>query len=146
VHLERVPLGTSYVALAERVAAVALAAEGCTVVVDATGARPFLDMLEARGLAPIAVTLTGGGRVHVRDREVSLPRASLFTPVVAAMEAGRLRVASGLAYGPALAAELLAARGGPSYVASRGPGHHGDLMTAVALAVWWQGTARLLPA
>ena len=22
---------------------------------------------------------------------------------------------------------------------SRGAGHHGDLMTAVALAVWWQG-------
>src|SRR4051794_26699777 len=42
-----------------------------------------------------------------------------------------------------LARELLAARGGASGAESRGAGHHGDLMTAVALAVWWQGLARM---
>ena len=110
-------------------------------MVDATGARPFLDLLEAEGLAPIAVTLTGGGKVHVRGREVSLPRASLFTPVVAAVEAGRLRVAEGCPYAGELAQELLQARGGPSGAESRGKGHHGDLMTAVALAVWGAGLA-----
>ena len=59
------------------------------------------------------------------------------------MEAGRLRVAEGLAHGPSLAAELLQARGGPSGAESRGRGHHGDLATAVALALWWQATCRL---
>ena len=141
VHIERVPLHTSYGALAGRVATIARMAGGAAVVVDATGARPFLDLLEAEGLAPVAVTLTGGGKVHVRGREVSLPRASLFTPVVAAVEAGRLRVAEGCPYAGELAQELLQARGGPSGAESRGKGHHGDLMTAVALAVWGAGLA-----
>ena len=150
VHLARMPLGTSYTQVADHAADLA---RGCELlVVDAGGVgRAVLDPLADR--APrcklVAVTLTGGAKVHVRDgapREVSLPRASLFQPLQAALEAGRLRVAEGLAYGPALAQELLAARGGPSGAESRGAGHHGDLMTAVALAVWWQGAARLLPA
>ena len=117
-------------------------------MVDAGGVgRAVADMLADR--APrsklVLVTLTGGAKVHVHDREMSLPRSSLFTPVVAAAEAARLRVAEGCPHAAELARELLAARGGPSYVASRGPGHHGDLMTAVALAVWWRGMAGLLP-
>ena len=36
-------------------------------------------------------------------------------------------------------------RGGPSGAESRGTGRYGDLMTAVALAVWWQGMSRLQP-
>ena len=72
---------------------------------------------------------------------MSLPRAGLFQPLQAALEAGRLRVAEGCPYAAELAQELLAARGGPSGAESRGAGHHGDLMTAVALAVWWQGLA-----
>ena len=48
----------------------------------------------------------------------------------------------GCPYGAALAQELLQERGGPS-AESRGAGHHGDLMTAVALAVWWSGLARM---
>ena len=63
---------------------------------------------------------------------------------VEAVEGGRLRVAEGCPYRAELAQELLAARGGPSGAESRGAGHHGDLMTAVALAVWWQGLAARL--
>ena len=106
----------------------------------------MVDLLEARGLTPIAVTLTGGGKVHVRDREVSLPRQRLFQPLRAALEAGRLRVAEGCPYAAELAQELLAARGGPSGAESRGVGHHGDLVTAVSLCLWWSMTARLLSA
>lgn len=139
-HLERLELGTSYPAAIGRVAAVAAAA-GARIVIDATGVgRAVVDLLEERGLEPVAVTLTGGERVHVRGRQVSLPRRALFLPLVAAVEAHRLRVASGLAFGPGLLQELQAARerasGGARQVEARGPGHHGDLMTAVALALW----------
>jgi hypothetical protein len=120
---------------------------GCSaIVVDATGVgRAVADMLRERGLRPkvVAVTLTGGGRVHVRDREVSLPRASLFLPLQAAVEAGRLRVAEACPYAAELARELLQARGGPSGAESRGTGHHGDLLVAISLALWWQGLARM---
>jgi hypothetical protein len=64
--------------------------------------------------------------------------------VQAALEAGRLRVAGeGCSYVAELAQELLQAGGGPGGAGEQGADHHGDLMTAVALAVWWQGVARL---
>src|SRR4051812_34482198 len=44
--------------------------------------------------------------------------------------------------GEALAGELLAVRGGPTGGESRGAGHHDDLMTAVALALWAQALMR----
>ena len=110
------------------------------VVVDATGVgRAVVDLLEALHLTPIAATLTGGGKLRVSGRELSLPRRVLFRPLRAALEVGRLRVAEGCPYRAELAAELLAARGGPSGAESRGAGHHGDLMTAAVLALWWYG-------
>ena len=109
VHLARLPLGTSYPRVVERAEALAMGCEA--VVVDATGVgRAVADMLQERGLRPkvVAVTLTGGGKVHVRDREVSLPRSALFQPLQAALEAGRLRVAESCPYAGELAQELLA--------------------------------------
>lgn len=175
LHLERV-LGLPYPDLAERVAMVlaqlpvaypgpgmrwadpvggyagrmraeVAAIRATPVVVDATGVgRAVVDLLEARHLTTIAVTLTVGTKVRVRDREVSLPRHVLFQPLRAALEAGRLRVAKGCPYAAELAQELLEARGGPSGAESRGAGHHGDLVTAVSLCLWWGMTARLLSA
>ena len=55
------------------------------------------DLLEALHLTPIAATLTGGGKLRVSGREVSLPRRVLFQPLQAALEVGRLRVAEGRA-------------------------------------------------
>ena len=137
LHLERV-LGLSYPRLAERVAVLlaqlpaarpggvgrpACAAGGYAdrmraevaavratpVVVDATGVgRAVVDLLEALHLTPIAATLTGGGKVRVSGREVSLPRRVLFQPLQAALEVGRLRVAEGCPYRAELAQELLA--------------------------------------
>ena len=138
-HLERLPLGTSYMMGVERIATVAAA--GMRIVVDATGiGRAVVELLEARGLLPLAVTLTGGKLVRVEGSRVSLPRSALFVPLVAAVEAGRLRVAAGLSFGPELLQELRTARerGIGRQVEARGAGHHGDLMPAVALAVWGQ--------
>ena len=172
LHLERV-LGLSYPRLAERVAVLlaqlpaarpgGVGRPACTaggyadrmraevaairatpIVVDATGVgRAVVDLLEALHLTPVAATLTGGGKLRVSGREVSLPRRVLFRPLQAALEVGRLRVGEGCPYRDELAQEVLAARGGPSGAESRGAGHHGDLMTAVALAVWWQGLERV---
>src|SRR3954465_10300770 len=80
----------------------AAAVRATPVVVDATGVgRAVVDLLEALHLTPIAGTLGGGRRVHVRGREVSLPRHALFQPLQAALEAGRLRVAERAALTPA---------------------------------------------
>src|SRR4051794_35612946 len=79
----------------------AAAVRATPVVGDAAGGgRAGVDLLEARHRPPIAVTLTGGGRVRVSGRELSLPGGVLFLPLQAAMEAGRLRVGKGALTGP----------------------------------------------
>jgi len=143
-HVERLALGTSYLRVADRIAALAAEAGDIPIVLDVGGVgRAVADMVEARGLLPTKVTLTGGSKVHVRGCEVSLPRSALFTPLVAAVQAHRLQVARPMPYAEELLAELAAMRDADGKVESRGQGHHGDLATAVALAVFGQGLASL---
>jgi hypothetical protein len=129
LRLERLPPYTSYGALADRAAAVRRAVGAAAVLVEATAARPFLDLLAAEGLAPVAFVLTGGGALRVHGREVRLPRRSLLAPLERAARRGRLRAAEGCPGGDALVEGLLAA-------------HGGDLAVAVALCLWWQAIAR----
>ena len=67
-HLERIRLGTSYLAVVERLRQIVNSRElvgRCTVVMDATGlGGPVLDLLRAAGLGCeiVPVTITGGDR------------------------------------------------------------------------------------
>ena len=130
IHLARLPLGTSYDRVADHAADLGRACEA--IVVDATGAAGrWLDMLLDR--APrsklVAVTLTGGGKVHVRDGPARGEPAAgrLFLPLQAALEAGRLRVAEGCPYarragaGAAGGARRAVRRGEPGRGAPRRP-------------------------
>ena len=146
-HLERLPLGTPYPAIVERIGATmkALPAPG-VLVVDATGVgRPVLDMLRAAGLDPIAVSITGGRTVTFDGHMWRVPKRVLIRALVTAFEGGRLKVARGLRYAGALKRELQAferrinARGHDAY---NGSGEHDDLVVAAALATWWAGRLR----
>ena len=140
--LERLPLGTPYPAVVERIGAVmeALPAPG-DLVVDATGVgRPVLDMLRGAGLDPVAVSITAGRAVTFDGNIWKVPKRSLVRSLVAAFEAGRLKIARSLRYAGAFARELQAferrinARGHDAY---NGAGEHDDLVIAVALTTWW---------
>jgi hypothetical protein len=145
-HVERVPLGTSYPGVADRIAAVAKActdigtATPATIAVDATGVgRAVVDLLRERGFEAIAVTLTSGHHVRRSGSSISIPRSSFMQPLVAAIEQGRLRVAP-CPHTAALVDELAALRQhGAGAIQGRGAGHHADLCIAVALALWVQG-------
>jgi hypothetical protein len=144
-HVERLPLGTSYVAVADRIAAVARVAGDPAIAVDATGVgRAVVDLLRERGFAPIAVTLTSGKVVRRSGTSLSIPRATFLAPVEAAVQQGRLRVARGCPDATALAGELraLRRRGATAATEARGSGHHGDLVVAIALALWVEGVSR----
>jgi hypothetical protein len=137
--IERLPLGTTYPAVADRIAAVARAANDAPIAVDATGVgRAVVDLLRERGFGPIAVALTSGRQVRRSGTNLSIPRDALLRPLEAALEAGWLRVARGCPESESLAGELLRARrsGTSGKVVSEGPGHHGDLLVAIALALW----------
>ncbi len=117
-------------------------------MVDATGVgRAVLDQMREQGLEPVAVTITGGRAILFDGQTWKVPKRALVRPLVAALEAGRLKVAKSLKEGEALVRELRAfrrqvsAKGHDTY---EGVGAHDDLVIAAALAVWWRMQGRLL--
>ena len=141
-HLERLPLGTAYPAVVERVSRLVRALPGhSALMVDAGGpGRPVVDAMRAAGLKPVPVSITGGKRTRRVNGMVYVPKRELVRGLVSAFEAGRVKVASDLALAPALVRELtnfrvkITARAHDTYAAR--VGEHDDLVTAVALAVW----------
>lgn len=150
-HLERLPLGTSYpdvVAHVERilgtpVLAAAAADQQTALVVDATGVgRPVVDMLRQAGLAPIAVTITGGTTVNDAGGMYHVPKRDLVGALQVLLQGERLKFAKGLPAIAALVQEMMAFRvkitdaGNDTYGAWR-EGTHDDLVLAVAVATWY---------
>ncbi len=145
-HLERPALGTKYPAIVARVKTL-LATPPLTLhtplVIDRTGVgRPVTEMFEGEGVRPYAITITGGDEVIREGRHTKVPKRELVSTLVAVFQTGRLKIAAGLAEGPALANEMTnfkvkvnLATGHDSYEAWR-ESVHDDLVLAVAMAVW----------
>jgi hypothetical protein len=165
-HVERVPLGTKYPMVVERVREMVLDAElrgKCAVALDATGVgAPVVDMLRAAGLgcAIAAVTITGGDKETQRGGQGwTVPKRDLIAGVQVGLEQGELIIAKGLRETGALVQELVDMRmtvrgGGRVRLGADGYGEHDDLVIAVALGVWmarrpklrkndWNGGGRL---
>ena len=137
-YLERLPLGTSYVRVVERVRE--LAGDGRLggrkqVVVDATGlGGPVVDMMRKAelGCGLSAVTITGGAVQHSTGEWWYVPKQELLTLMEVTMECGDLRVMKGLRESGRLVREMVCMR-------RRGDGRggeHDDLAMAVALGCW----------
>jgi hypothetical protein len=161
-HVERVPLGTRYPAVVERVRAAVQDRElrgRCALAVDATGVgAPVVDMLRAAGLGcgVEAVTITGGDRETERpgagygERWWNVPKRDLIAGVQLGMEREELKIARGLRESGVLVAELLDLRmtlrgTGRVRLGADGHGEHDDLAIAVALAVWLARRPKLAP-
>ncbi len=93
-HLERLPLGTPYPKVIERVTAIIEKLPSPDLIVDATGVgRPVIDQMRETGLEPVPVTITGGRFMSFDGDMWRVPKKALLRPLVAASEAGRLKVA-----------------------------------------------------
>jgi hypothetical protein len=139
-HLERLPLGTSYPDVVERVGALLdtppLRPDVAALIADATGCgRPVIDLMRLRGLLPVAVTITAGTATTYDPDAGSfrVPKRDLVSVMAAALpEAETLR------------RELQNFRrkvtpaGDDSYSSWR-ESDHDDLVLAVALACWYRG-------
>lgn len=144
-HLERFPLQTRYADIATKVRdrLKVLKAE-CYLAVDKTGVGlgPF-ESLEAYGLNPIGITITGGNDVQagatVRDWRV--PKRDLVGTAQVALQNKVLTISSKLPMAEKLSHELLnfkmkiTAEGHDTYNAWR-ENDHDDLVLAVAIAGW----------
>jgi len=149
-HLERLPLGTSYPAVAERVAAIVQGVHAATsgdvtstLYVDATGVgTPIVDVLRAAGVSDLArlkaVYFTHGDRRKVERGEVKLGKAWLVSRMQALLQSGLLHLPR-TAEAEALGKELLdyeirvTEDANDRYGAFR-VGAHDDLVTALGLA------------
>jgi len=150
-HLERLPLGTPYPAVVERVRALVTSEElrhGCLVAADATGVGdPVLDILRGArlGCEVTAVTITSGSKAtasgSVAAPACGVPKQDLIAGLQVILESRELKIAEGLAETGTLVRELMDVRyysgmRGRQRIGADGSGEHDDLVIALALAVW----------
>jgi hypothetical protein len=153
VKVERLPLGTAYPEIVERVRTLALSASASgqrvPVVVDATGVGGVVvDLLRARRLPGqmVPVTITGGDKVTPDGAGYRVPKRDLIVGLQVAFETRQLAMDPRLRGLDVLVSELMSMRvavsasGHERFEAWR-EGSHDDLVLAVALA-WWQMARR----
>ncbi len=144
-QLERLPLGTPYTLVVERIREICDEYAGvarCHLVVDATGVgAPVVDMLRTARLrcGMTAVSITGGDRAGGRGESRSVPKRDLLSGVQVALEKGELRIGRKLKEAGSLVKELIHMRG------DGGQSEHDDLVMAVALACWKARVAEVGP-
>ncbi len=163
-HLQRFPLGTSYLDIVDRVMTIRAALKNCPLVIDATGVgAAVLDMFYSLGIIPIAVTITGGDVAKCKAeaeaeakkkvglfytpsaRELNtwtVPKRDLVAAVTVGLQTHTLKISSSLPDSKTLVDELLNFKlkinpktAHDSYEAWR-VGDHDDLVLAVALPLW----------
>ena len=106
--VERLPLGTPYPAVVDRIVEVMAKLEAinerrrdagelafrCELLIDSTGVGgALIDLVRERGLKPIAVTLTGGDRVTEHEpNRVSIGKAYMVDQLQLLLQTKRLRL------------------------------------------------------
>jgi hypothetical protein len=155
-HLERVPLGTPYPAVVERVREILHSRElagRCSLTVDETGlGGPVVAMLRAGrlGCDITPVTITSGARATQFGASWNVPKRDLLAGVQVLLEQGELRIARKLKQAGALMRELMDITvrhtdSGKFRAGADGYGQHDDLAIALALACWKAKRPRIGP-
>ena len=156
-HLERPPLGTSYVKVVERILELltSLEDEELVLAVDTTGVgQPVADMLKRHlkkwlesnrrvRLTTGWITITGGDSVtKAEGGGLRVPKRDLASAPLVLMQNGQLKIAQEMPLAETLRKELLnfkvkinISTAHDSYEAWR-EGDHDDLVLSVALACW----------
>ncbi|MBC8167115.1 MAG: hypothetical protein H7Y20_14755 [Bryobacteraceae bacterium] len=147
-HAERIPLGSPYPEIVERVKEIAgrtPVAGWAKVIVDATGVgAPVVDLLKRAGLKcpVIPVVITSGDMESSNGSGYRVPKRDLMAGLQVAFQKKRLRLARGMRGLDALVEELRAMRVRMSpegYERFSGGGTHDDLVLSLALA-WWRAS------
>ncbi|MGY6498926.1 MAG: hypothetical protein ACXIUP_11945 [Microcella sp.] len=154
-HLRRWELGTPYPSIVSDVVTMMRAPimDDALLLIDGTGVgRAVRDMFRDAWHAssfgvwmPVAVTVTGAQRRHGWH----VPKSDLMAAIQVPLQQGRLKIAPRLALGDVLERELvgfrqkISASGRDTYDIPRRDGEgHGDLATALALALFQPNTYR----
>ena len=147
VGLERVPLGTPYPLVVDRLWRLTHRLDllgQVKVVVDATGVgSPVVEAMRAAGLGAevTAVTITGGAAETHKGLDYHVPKQDLMMGLQLLLEKRELKISRKVGEAGALVKELVNMRAqtgvrGRVRVGAEAFGEHDDLVMAVALAVW----------
>jgi len=163
-HIERLPLGTKYPAVAARLAEVQRNATqaayqahfnrtgsadvriAVTTFIDATGAVPALDMFREQGLDVVPCFFTHGDRRTEQGDTVTIGKAWLVNRLQSLAQADRLHLPPGHPEAAAMMRELqdyeirVDGDANDRYGAFK-VGTHDDLVTALGLAAQWSPPA-----
>jgi len=151
-HLERVPIGTPYPDVVQRVVEIVsspLLTGPVHLAVDNTGVgAAVMDLLRAAQpkAALLPVTITSGDSQNIFHNTHRVPKRDLVVGLQVLLQRGGLRIAADLQDAPTLLTELMAMQvkistaGNEQFGAWR-EGTHDDLVLAVALACWAVGIA-----
>ena len=153
----RVPLGTPYPAVIERVRRTVQHPRlwgNCCVAVDATGVgAPVVESMRSAelGCTIWAVTITGGEQARSgQGLRWSVPKRDPVAGVQVLLERGDLRIAKALPDALSLLQELRdmqvqVTRTGRTRTGAEAAGEHDDLVIALALACWRAGRGEIGP-
>lgn len=147
LHVERLPLGSPYPRVVDRIREIVQHDEltgSCSLAVDATGVgAPVVDMLRAARLSCdlFAINITGAERQSRSGRTWNVPKRDLLSSLQLALEQGQLKVAPDLKLMAPLLREFTDFRStislsGRVRLGADGSGEHDDLVIAIALACW----------
>ena len=146
-HLERLQLHTPYPVVAQRAQMlVAMTARhGHTqLVMDLTGVgAPVFDLLQAAGVHPVTITITGGRSVSGTPPHLHVPKRVLISTLAALFGSGRLKIAEEIPYAAELNEELLNfqvkidRRTRQESYGAKGGRKNDDLVLALALAAFY---------
>jgi hypothetical protein len=145
VHLERMPLGTSYPKVVQRVRDLMNAPPlraNAELVADSTGVgAAVVEMLRETGLWFRSVLITAGDKEVREGTTYRVPKRDLIAAPQVLLQTRKLKIAAALPEAETLVEELqnfryeITRSGNDTYAAWR-EGYHDDLVLAVALAVW----------
>jgi hypothetical protein len=145
-HLERLPLGMNYIAVAEHIRQMLQRSplnQNCVeVVVDTTRVgRAVADIMQRERIPMTRITITAGTETTHNGDDWHVPKIALVSALDARLNTGELKIAEALSESPALREELKEFRrhvsdAGRSTYAARA-GAHDDLVLAVAMTVFW---------
>lgn len=150
IHLERVPLNTSYVDQVNHLTAlhshVRKQGHPSYLIVDSTGVgRAVIDLLRKAGESPIAISITGGDKPTITGYDWHIPKRDLIHALISAFQSRRLKIARSLPYAETLTRELLNfklklnSKGHDTYNAGK-DSIHDDLLMSVAQGIYASNT------
>lgn len=143
-HLERVPLGTPYPAIVERVKKLYDNPDlnHPKLIIDKSGVGAAVcDLFSLANIYHERVTIIGGDKEANEGHEWRVPKRDLVSAVKVTLQTDRLKIADKLPEKHIIIQELGAFQvkitdsANDIYAAREGV--HDDLVLAVALAVWW---------